>query len=192
MLARSQSTLFKITCIGKDLQTVNVTLRVLYQPKFEKLPHIFKSLGMDYDERVLPSIGNETMKAVFVSYFCVFNFFSHKHIQASYNAEELITQREAVSVEIRKMIQQEGDKYNIQFVDISIVSVHNVLLGICCLRLTLHSRRTCNLAKSSHKQSSTSKLHNRRRRSSVLLSKWLNSRSKQPLFAHRVRVNQPF
>lgn len=97
----------KTTTGTKDLQTVSITLRVLYQPKFSKLPQIFKSLGMDYDERVLPSIGNETMKA----------------IVASYNAEELITQRESVSVEIRKMIQQEGDKYNIQFVDISITDL---------------------------------------------------------------------
>jgi len=43
---------------------VNLTLRVLSKPDMEQLPTIFKSLGLDYDERVLPSIGNEVLKAV--------------------------------------------------------------------------------------------------------------------------------
>lgn len=38
---------------------VNISLRVLSKPDLEALPQIFKSLGTDWDERVLPSIGNE-------------------------------------------------------------------------------------------------------------------------------------
>ena len=49
-----------------DLQMVNLTLRVLSKPDTEHLPTIFKTLGLDYDERVLPSIGNEVLKAVVV------------------------------------------------------------------------------------------------------------------------------
>jgi prohibitin 1 len=45
---------------------VNLTLRVLSKPDVERLPKIFTSLGLDYDERVLPSIGNEVLKAVVV------------------------------------------------------------------------------------------------------------------------------
>ncbi len=41
----------------KDLQTVDLTLRVLYKPVESALPRIFSELGRDYDERVLPSIG---------------------------------------------------------------------------------------------------------------------------------------
>jgi hypothetical protein len=40
----------------------------------------YQQLGPDYDERVLPSIGNEVLKA----------------IVAQFNAAELITQRELV------------------------------------------------------------------------------------------------
>ena len=42
---------------------------------------MFQNLGTDWDERVLPSIGNEIVKAVV----------------ARYNAEQLLTQRDKVS-----------------------------------------------------------------------------------------------
>ena len=65
---------------SKDLQMVSITLRVLSRPDVEHLPRIYKSLGLDYDERVLPSIGNEVLKS----------------IVAQFDAAELITQREVV------------------------------------------------------------------------------------------------
>ncbi len=52
--------------IFADLQMINLTLRVLFRPDESKLPHIFSNLGLDYDERVLPSLGNEVLKAVVV------------------------------------------------------------------------------------------------------------------------------
>ena len=59
---------------------VTITLRVLSRPDVEHLSRIYQSLGMDYDERVLPSIGNEVLKS----------------IVAQFDAAELITQREVV------------------------------------------------------------------------------------------------
>lgn len=38
---------------------MNLTLRVLSRPDVAKLPKIYSQLGEDFDERVLPSIGNE-------------------------------------------------------------------------------------------------------------------------------------
>jgi hypothetical protein len=61
---------------------VTITLRVLSRPDVEHLPKIYQSLGMDYDERVLPSIGNEVLKS----------------IVAQFDAAELITQREVVGL----------------------------------------------------------------------------------------------
>ena len=62
---------------------VTITLRVLSRPDVGYLPRIYQTLGLDYDERVLPSIGNEILKS----------------IVAQFDAAELITQREVVSTQ---------------------------------------------------------------------------------------------
>ena len=43
----------------KDLQTVDITLRMLHRPIPEFLPSIYNNIGLNYDEKILPSIGNE-------------------------------------------------------------------------------------------------------------------------------------
>ena len=97
--------------VTTDLQMVNISLRVLTKPDVEQLANIFKvgvilhllqalpatlqcaslhlvqGLGLDWDERVLPSIGNEIIKAVV----------------AQYNAEQLLTQRDKVSKAVRDL-----------------------------------------------------------------------------------------
>ncbi|CAF4261617.1 unnamed protein product, partial [Rotaria sordida] len=50
--------------IISDLQTINITLRILYRARAELLPKSFTNLGLDYEERVLPSITNEISKSV--------------------------------------------------------------------------------------------------------------------------------
>ncbi len=34
-----------------DLQMVDINLRVIYRPMVEKLPDMYRTLGLDYDER---------------------------------------------------------------------------------------------------------------------------------------------
>jgi hypothetical protein len=53
-----------------DLQNVNITLRILFRPIPDQLPRIYTILGIDYDDRVLPSITTEVLKAVVVSSLC--------------------------------------------------------------------------------------------------------------------------
>ncbi|MCJ1250794.1 Prohibitin-1, subunit of the prohibitin complex (Phb1p-Phb2p) [Trapelia coarctata] len=89
---------------SKDLQMVSLTLRVLHRPEVKMLPKIYQSLGLDYDERVLPSIGNEVLKA----------------IVAQFDAAELITQREAVSARIRTDLLKRASEFNIALEDVSI------------------------------------------------------------------------
>ncbi|KAB5554426.1 band 7 family-domain-containing protein [Coniochaeta sp. 2T2.1] len=89
---------------SKDLQMVSLTLRVLHRPDVKALPKIYQNLGQDYDERVLPSIGNEVLKA----------------IVAQFDAAELITQREAVSQRIRSDLTKRASEFNIALEDVSI------------------------------------------------------------------------
>lgn len=57
-----------VTTGTKDLQTVNLTLRILFRPQKQELPKIYKEIGLDYDDRILPSIVNEVLKTVIAKY----------------------------------------------------------------------------------------------------------------------------
>jgi len=85
---------------------VSLTLRVMSRPDTRHISTIYRSLGLDYDERVLPSIGSEVLKATI----------------AQFNAEELITQREVVSARIREDLLKRAGEFNIVLEDVSIVS----------------------------------------------------------------------
>lgn len=88
----------------KDLQMVNLTLRVLSRPDETKLPTIYKELGVEYDEKVLPSIGNEILKAVV----------------AQFNADQLLTERPKVSAFVRDSLIQRAKDFNILLDDVAI------------------------------------------------------------------------
>lgn len=89
---------------SKDLQMVQISLRVLFKPDPGFLPFIYRRIGKDYDARVLPSIVNEVTKAVV----------------AQYNASELLTKREVVSTHIRNLLTERAGDFHILLDDVAV------------------------------------------------------------------------
>ena len=109
-----------------DLQQVNLTLRALVRPDEDKLPIVFRTLGTDYAQRVLPSIVNEVVKAVMVRVVLpALQLISS--FQARYDAVNLLIQRDQVSREIRMGLEQRAEEFHLLIEDIAIVRRHNQL-----------------------------------------------------------------
>lgn len=89
---------------SKDLQMVQISLRVLFKPNPVKLSAVYRNLGMDYDARLLPSIVNEITKAVV----------------AKYNASELLTKRDQVSHLVKGMLIKRASDFDVIVDDVSI------------------------------------------------------------------------
>jgi len=93
---------------SKDLQMVNISLRALAKPDPHKLPELYRSLGLDFEQKVLPSIVNEVLKSVV----------------AQYNASSLILQRELVSRMIRQRLVERAKDFHILLDDVAITHIN--------------------------------------------------------------------
>lgn len=91
----------------RDLQMVDIGLRVLTRPDPSKLPVIYRTIGLDYDDKILPSIVTEVLKQVI----------------AQFNATALLTQREQVSKKIRTNLEDRAKDFHIVLEDVSITDL---------------------------------------------------------------------
>ena len=82
----------------------DLKVRVLTRPDVRHLPEIYKTYGKSVDDLVLPSIVNEVMKATV----------------AQYNAEQLLTNREQVSKQIREELAKRATAFHIKLEDVAI------------------------------------------------------------------------
>lgn len=92
----------------KDMQRVQLSLRVLSRPNPAALPKIYTSIGVDFAEKILPSAANEVLKAVV----------------AQYNADQLLTLRDKVSQEIFDSLTERCQKFNLLVDDVSITHLN--------------------------------------------------------------------
>ena len=89
---------------SKDLQMVTIGVRVLHKPDTNHLVWLYRHLGKNYDERILPSLMNECAKAVV----------------ARYNASELLTKREQVSAAIAAELSTRCKGFHVLLEDVAI------------------------------------------------------------------------
>lgn len=92
---------------SKDLQMVTIGVRVLHRPDQNQLVWMYRHLGKNYDERILPSLMNECAKAVV----------------ARYNANELLTKREEVSLAISRELSQRCKLFHVILEDTAITNL---------------------------------------------------------------------
>jgi len=88
----------------KDLQMVDLGLRILYRPNSSQIPWLAKNIGLNYDEKVLPSITHETLKSVI----------------ANFDASSLLTRRNEVSLKIKDELIERARDFQIILDDVAI------------------------------------------------------------------------
>lgn len=100
----------------KDLQTVTISLRVLYSPDASNLQRMYREIGPSddissdlpaFDSNILPSIVTETLKATI----------------AAYAADLLVTRREQISTQIKSTLTDRAADFGINIEDVAITEL---------------------------------------------------------------------
>ena len=104
---RTQKSSLSLNCFSSDIQEVTLTYTVNYQIDKSNAQKIYKTIGVDYFEKVVQPKILEAVKGVF----------------AKYNAETLIASRGILSNEIEEILSSSLEQYNVQLVSTSIEDI---------------------------------------------------------------------
>lgn len=95
------------TTANKDLQQIDFQTRVLYKPDPTKLADICKRLGPNYAEKIMTPLVKEVSKAII----------------AQYDAQQLLSQREQVSKDIKLTLAKRLGYFNVLVDDVAITQL---------------------------------------------------------------------
>jgi regulator of protease activity HflC (stomatin/prohibitin superfamily) len=101
---RTQKGTVEMKGFSKDIQEVSIKYSINYQINKQNAQNIYKSIGVDYYDRVMSPRIQETVKNVI----------------ANYDAEQLINSRDTLSTEITELLKEELAEYNIDVVSTAI------------------------------------------------------------------------
>lgn len=104
---RTQKASLQLNCFSSDIQEVTLTYTVNYQIDKANAQTIYKTIGVDYFEKVVQPKILEAVKGVF----------------AKYNAESLIASRGILSGEVEEILTESLKQYNVQLVSTSIEDI---------------------------------------------------------------------
>jgi len=102
---RSQPKTITSSTGSKDLQQVEVALRILFRPIEEFLPSLYNNVGQNFEDKILPSLVNEVLKAEI----------------AKYDGIQLLAQREKISYAIKEEIATRAKGFNLALDDVAII-----------------------------------------------------------------------
>ena len=94
------------SAVSRDLQTVSSNIAVNYRLVTDKTPDMYKNVGVDYQTILITPVVQECMKSA----------------TAKYNAEQLITERESVSNEVKTALDSKLNTYGIYIEKFNIVN----------------------------------------------------------------------
>ena len=94
------------SAVSKDLQTVSSKVAVNYRLLSDKSPDMYKNVGVDYQTILITPVVQECMKSA----------------TAKYNAEQLITERAAVSDAVKSALDSKLNTYGIYIEKFNIVN----------------------------------------------------------------------
>lgn len=104
---REQKTAFTTMAFSSDIQQVDVQGSINYNINKQTAMNLFKDVGVGYYNTLVNPRMQENLKAVF----------------SKYTAEELISSRDKLSVEIREALSREMDSYGINIISVSIENI---------------------------------------------------------------------